>query len=114
MTFDPLEYMKGIQQLLISDKKRIAFLCGAGTSLAKKNKFTKNAPAVTAMTENVVRELKKNPVYEKAIEHGLKGNTYDNVEKAYSQAIADSSDDDFIFVGGSSYIVADFLTLLSR
>ena len=53
-------------------------------------------------------------VYEKAIEHGLKGNTYDNVEKAYSQAIADSSDDDFIFVGGSSYIVADFLTLLSR
>ena len=68
MTFDPLEYMKGIQQLLISDKKRIAFLCGAGTSLAKKNKYTNNAPAVTAMTENVVRELKKNPVYEKAID----------------------------------------------
>lgn len=36
MIFDPSEYIKGIQQLLISDKKRIAFLFGAGTSLAKK------------------------------------------------------------------------------
>lgn len=34
--FDPSEYIKGIQQLLISDKKKIGFLCGAGTSLAKK------------------------------------------------------------------------------
>lgn len=68
MFFDPAEYIKGIQQLLISDKKRIAFLCGAGTSLAKKNKETKNAPAVAAMTRNVVSELKKNPKYETAID----------------------------------------------
>lgn len=68
MTFDPMEYMKGIQQLLVSDKKRIAFLCGAGTSLAKKNNLTKNAPAVKIMTENVVNELKNNSMYAAAIE----------------------------------------------
>lgn len=34
--FDPSEYIKGLQQLLISDKKKVGFLCGAGTSLAKK------------------------------------------------------------------------------
>ncbi len=68
MVFDPLEYMKGIQQLLISDKKRIAFLCGAGTSLAKKNSNTKNAPAVTALTKNVVDELNKNMSYKVAID----------------------------------------------
>lgn len=68
MTFDPSEYMKGIQQLLISDKKRIAFLCGAGTSLAKKNSSTQNVPAVTTMTDNVVKDLNKNPVYSVAID----------------------------------------------
>ena len=32
--FDPSEYVRGLQQLVISDKKKIGFLCGAGTSLA--------------------------------------------------------------------------------
>lgn len=36
LTHDPSEYIRGLQQLLISDKKKIAFLFGAGTSLAKK------------------------------------------------------------------------------
>lgn len=36
MTFDPTEYIKGIQQLLISDKKRIAFLCGAEPLLPER------------------------------------------------------------------------------
>ena len=32
---DPSEYIKNLQQLLSSDKKRIGFLFGAGTSLVK-------------------------------------------------------------------------------
>ena len=68
MTFDPVEYVKGIQQLLISDKKRIAFLCGAGTSLAQKHHNTKNVPAVGTMTQNIVTELKKDPIYAQAID----------------------------------------------
>ena len=44
--------------------------------------------------------------------HGLKGTTYSNVYDAYRQAFADSGNDDFIFVGGSSYVVADLLTSL--
>ena len=44
--------------------------------------------------------------------HGLKGTTYSNVYDAYRQAFADSGKDDFIFVGGSSYVVADLLTSL--
>ena len=57
--FDPSEYIKGIQQLLISDKKKIGFLCGAGTSLAKKNKYSKIVPAVGILTIEIVNELKK-------------------------------------------------------
>ncbi len=30
---DPSEYIKGLQQILISDKKRIGFLFGAGSSI---------------------------------------------------------------------------------
>ena len=33
-----------------------------------------------------------------------------SVNKAFKAAQADAAEDDFIFVGGSSYIVADFLS----
>ena len=42
-------------------------------------------------------------------EHGLKGKTYGSVTEAYRAAMDDAQPDDFVFVGGSSYIVADFL-----
>ncbi len=41
--------------------------------------------------------------------HGLKGESYPTVAKAYHAAMEDAHADDFIFVGGSSYVVADFL-----
>ena len=65
--FDPSEYIKGLQQLLISDKKKIGFLCGAGTSLAKKNKNSLNVPAIGAMTESVIQDLCKKEKYQKAV-----------------------------------------------
>lgn len=54
---DPSEYIKGIQQLLISDKKRIAFLFGAGTSLAKKNEKSLTVPAIGKMTVDITTKL---------------------------------------------------------
>ena len=43
-------------------------------------------------------------------EKGLEGRAFGTVREAYETAIADASPDDFIFVGGSSYVVADLLT----
>ena len=40
---------------------------------------------------------------------GLQGNAYPSVSEAYEAAIKDAAEDDFIFVGGSTYVVADFL-----
>lgn len=48
-----------------------------------------------------------------AKQHGLHGDIYNNVPDAYHKALADASADDFIFVGGSSYVVADLLTHLA-
>lgn len=42
---------------------------------------------------------------------GLKGEDCGSVAEGYRRAIADAAPDDFIFVGGSSYIVADFLAI---
>ncbi len=47
-----------------------------------------------------------------ASRHGLHGEGYDSVEKAYRKAMEDAAECEFIFVGGSSYVVADFLTFL--
>ncbi len=57
ITHDPSEYIKGIQQLLISDKKRIGFLFGAGSSMAKKNNDSLTVPSVWPLTNEIVNEL---------------------------------------------------------
>lgn len=43
---------------------------------------------------------------------GLYGESYCSVKEAYVKAKTESSSSDFIFVGGSSYVVADLLTFL--
>ncbi|MEQ8624240.1 MAG: SIR2 family protein [Vicingaceae bacterium] len=51
---DPAEYIRGIQQILISDKKRIGFLFGAGSSLANEELIV---PAIGQMTTSIVKEI---------------------------------------------------------
>ncbi len=44
-----------------------------------------------------------------AVGYGLSGNSYPSVREAYNAALNVAEEDDFIFVGGSSYVVGDFL-----
>lgn len=67
MTHDPSEYIKGLQQLLISDKKNIAFLFGAGTSVAKKDKDSIYVPAIDEMTKNIEDILNETEAYKTAL-----------------------------------------------
>tara|TARA_R110002126_G_scaffold100897_1_gene232662 strand:- start:10941 stop:12281 length:1341 start_codon:yes stop_codon:yes gene_type:complete len=57
ISHDPSEYIRGIQQILISDKKKIGFLFGAGSSLAKKNNKSLVVPAIEQMTTDIVKEV---------------------------------------------------------
>lgn len=68
MEHDPSEYIKGLQQLLISDKKNIAFLFGAGTSLAKKYEDSIYVPAIDEMTKKIETALKTTPSHSTALE----------------------------------------------
>lgn len=54
---DPSEYIRGIQQILISDKKRIGFLFGAGSSLAKKSDKSLVVPAIGKMTSEITEKV---------------------------------------------------------
>lgn len=64
-THDPSEYIRQLQQLLISDKKRIAFLFGAGTSLARGDNDLPYVPAICELTKNIEEGLDNK--YENAI-----------------------------------------------
>jgi dihydrofolate synthase/folylpolyglutamate synthase len=44
-----------------------------------------------------------------AKQHNLQGNSYKTVENAYKKALSQSNPNDCIFVGGSTFVVADFL-----
>lgn len=61
---------------------------------------------------SVARALPVDEFAEKACRHGLKGGTYPNVGEAVRSALQDASEEDFVFVGGSTFIVADAYPLL--
>lgn len=60
------------------------------------------------------RAIPADKVKEEGEKHGLNGTTWPTVIDAYQQAIKDAAENDFIFVGGSSYVVADLLTALQQ
>ena len=62
--------------------------------------FTK-AETHRAVNETVLKE--------KAEERSLSGSTYSSVLQAYNAAKKNAKDNDFVFIGGSSYVVADLL-----
>lgn len=55
------------------------------------------------------RAIPAEKVMDEGRKHGLCGKAFGSVKEAYEEALADADKEDFIFVGGSSYIVADFL-----
>lgn len=66
-THDPREQIRGIHQILISDKKRIGFLFGAGTSFATGLPNT-SVPAIEKMTKTIIDEVgKSSPTFSAAI-----------------------------------------------
>ena len=58
---------------------------------------------------NIPRGLDVLVLYEKATEFGLKGEIYNSVSKAYSIAKENAAATDFIYIGGSTFVVAEIL-----
>lgn len=58
-----------------------------------------------------MRALKAEELRQKAFKYGLEGNAYPNVNEALAAAIGDSAPDDAVYVGGSTFVVADIENL---
>lgn len=59
---------------------------------------------------SVKRALPACEIQRMAAVHGLNGKAFSSVQEAYRQALCESDKEDFIFVGGSTFVVADFLS----
>ena len=59
---------------------------------------------------SVARALDSQSLQALASQHGLNGTTYPTVKEATQVALAEADNEDFIYVGGSSFIVADLLS----
>ena len=62
---------------------------------------------------SVSRALPAAEVQRLAEQTGLSGETYHSVKEAYQAALASAHPDDFVFVGGSTFIVADLLSFMT-
>ena len=58
---------------------------------------------------SVKRALDSHDLRSKAAGYGLEGQPYPTVAAAYQAALRDSGPKDFVYVGGSSYVVADLM-----
>jgi dihydrofolate synthase/folylpolyglutamate synthase len=58
---------------------------------------------------NISRKLDKNILHETAAKFKLNGNVYNSVAEAYRSAIADAATSDFVYIGGSTFVVAEIL-----
>ena len=63
---------------------------------------------------SIPRALPAQEMMQKGLAHGLMGTCFPTVEAAYKKAIEDSDSNDLIFVGGSTFIVADLLSIEQR
>jgi dihydrofolate synthase/folylpolyglutamate synthase len=58
---------------------------------------------------NNSRKLDENILQQEAATFGRNGNVYNSVSEAYKTALADADENDFIYVGGSTFVVAEIL-----
>jgi dihydrofolate synthase/folylpolyglutamate synthase len=58
---------------------------------------------------NILRGLDAEVLRSKSLEFGLFGNVYGSVSEAYSEALRVANSKDFIYVGGSNFVVAEII-----
>mgnify|MGYP001822646679 FL=1 len=58
---------------------------------------------------DIPRGLDAHILQEKAGRYGLSGDEFPEVKRAYDQALKEANPDDLVFVGGSTFVVAEIV-----
>ncbi len=104
-----LEYT--LRQVRLTGKRKIHFIVG----FVSDKDISIILPLFPASEEyyftkaSVPRALDEKLLQSKAIESGLSGDCYPDVKKALEAALKKASEEDLIYIGGSTFIVADAL-----
>ena len=88
------------------DISGILELINSGISACKATFYFTQASVARAMPADRLCEI--------ASSFGIKGGSFDSVSEAYACAVGNANPEDFIFVGGSSFVVADILKKITR
>ena len=100
-----------VEQLKKESYRRLHIVFGM-VSDKKRDKIYKLLPkdAIYYFTKaSIPRALDERSLRAEAREYGLQGKSYSSVKRALSAAKSAASEDDFIYVGGSTFIVAEVL-----
>ena len=58
---------------------------------------------------NIPRGLEAEILQQKAAQFGLKGDVYNSVSNSYKIALENATTSDFVFLGGSTFVVAEII-----
>ena len=83
---------------MVSDKKIDSII----------NLFPKNAKYYFSKP-NIPRGMEAEVLKDKFSDFGRKGMVYATVSKAYEAALSKASDDDVVYIGGSTFVVAEII-----
>lgn len=61
---------------------------------------------------NIARALSSEELMQRALDHGLKGIAYKTVKQAVKAALFEAESEDFVFIGGSNFVVGEALAIL--
>lgn len=106
---DGLKYV--LQQLLEENFEKLHIVLGVVNDKDLSRilpLFPKNATYYFCKP-NIPRGMEATVLKENASAYGLKGNSYELVKEAYSSALANATKNDLIFVGGSTFTVAEII-----
>lgn len=106
---------EGIEQVVtqleheVCDSLHIVFGQVVGKDTAKVLDLLPKNATYYFCKPSIVRGLDATELSEAAKKHGLNGTVYESVMLAYTEALIHAKPDDVIFVGGSTFVVADLL-----
>ena len=109
-----IKYIAEQLEAIRCDRLRIVFGMVSDKDIAAVLSMMPKSAEYYFTQAGIKRAMPAEELKEKAVLFGLEGNAYPTVHAAFRAALAESGNDDFIFVGGSCFVVADLLAALQK
>ncbi len=101
-----------VEQINCTPHKHLHFILG----LVKEKNLNKILPLLPTKNvtyyftkPNIPRSVDEKVLCNEAFSHGLVGKTFATVSQAYEEAKRSANENDFIFIGGSTFVVAEII-----